>query len=140
MTEEQKIEALQRILQGANVAQVNLGDGYQTFNLHNDDGNKHDDAQVVEAEEVDSGMRSEGNEDPVITLLMPMFFNEKAEVVKFLSHIKGAKPTEITATVTRLVRERKISGLSCKGDMWKVMHDAGLYPNEKNTWNKQVII
>lgn len=33
MTEEQKIEALQRILQGANVAQVNLGDGYQTFNL-----------------------------------------------------------------------------------------------------------
>ena len=52
MTEEQKIEALQRILQGANVAQVNLGDGYQTFNLHNDDGNKRDDAQVVEAEEV----------------------------------------------------------------------------------------
>ena len=36
MTEEQKIEALQRILQGANVAQVNLGDGYQTFNLRND--------------------------------------------------------------------------------------------------------
>lgn len=36
MTEEQKIEALQRILQGANVAQVNLGDGYQTFNLGKD--------------------------------------------------------------------------------------------------------
>lgn len=36
MTEEQKIEALQRILQGANVAQVNLGDGYQMFNLGKD--------------------------------------------------------------------------------------------------------
>lgn len=36
MTEDQKIEALQRILQGANVAQVNLGDGYQTFNLSRD--------------------------------------------------------------------------------------------------------
>lgn len=36
MTEEQKIDALQRILQGANVAQVNLGDGYQTFTLRND--------------------------------------------------------------------------------------------------------
>ena len=36
MTEEQKIEALQRILQGANVAQVNLGDGYQTFNIGKD--------------------------------------------------------------------------------------------------------
>lgn len=39
MTEEQKIEALQRILQGANVAQVNLGDGYQTFNLGKAGGN-----------------------------------------------------------------------------------------------------
>lgn len=36
MTEDQKIEALQRIMQGANVAQVNLGDGYQTFNLGKD--------------------------------------------------------------------------------------------------------
>lgn len=36
MTEEQKIEALQRIMQGANVAQVNLGDGYQTFNIGKD--------------------------------------------------------------------------------------------------------
>ncbi len=46
MTEEQKIEALQRILQGANVAQVNLGDGYQTFNLRNNDDalRKEDDA------------------------------------------------------------------------------------------------
>lgn len=46
MTEEQKIEALQRILQGANVAQVNLGDGYQTFNLRNNDDTlrKEDDA------------------------------------------------------------------------------------------------
>lgn len=41
MTEEQKIDALQRIMQGANVAQVNLGDGYQTFNLRNNDDTLH---------------------------------------------------------------------------------------------------
>lgn len=38
MTDEQRINALQRILQGANVAQVNMGDGYQTFNM-GDEGN-----------------------------------------------------------------------------------------------------
>lgn len=53
MTEEQKIEALQRILQGANVAQVNLGDGHQTFNMGRD-GNWQQEpvtnAETVEAE------------------------------------------------------------------------------------------
>lgn len=96
--------------------------------------------QITNAGEVDNGMKSEGDEDPVITRLMPIFYNDKEEVGKFLSRIKGVKPTEITATVTRLVREGKVSALSCKGDMWKIMYDAGLYQNEKNTWNKQVII
>lgn len=96
--------------------------------------------QITNAGEVDNGMKSEGDEDPVITRLTPIFYNDKAEVRKFLSRIKGVKPTEITATVTRLVREKKVSALSCKGDMWKIMYDAGLYQNEKNTWNRQVII
>lgn len=55
MTEEQKIEALQRILQGANVAQVNLGDGYQTFNMGKDGKWKQEttpDVKVVDAEVV----------------------------------------------------------------------------------------
>ena len=56
MTEEQKIEALQRILQGANVAQVNLGNGYQTFNIGKDGNWQQEptaDAQVVDAEVVE---------------------------------------------------------------------------------------
>lgn len=52
MTEEQKIEALQRILQGANVAQVNLGDGYQTFNLGK--GGEWQQAPTTNAEVVDA--------------------------------------------------------------------------------------
>lgn len=53
MTEEQKLEALQRMLQGANVAQVNLGDGYQTFNMGKDEKWQQEplpEAEVVEAE------------------------------------------------------------------------------------------
>lgn len=66
MTEEQKIDALQRILQGANVAQVNLGDGYQTFNMGKD-GILHQasapNAEVVDAEVVD-GEASTKTEKP----------------------------------------------------------------------------
>ena len=96
--------------------------------------------QMVDAEDVDRGMKGEESEDPIVMQLIPIFYNDKAEIGKFLSRIKGVKPTEITATVTRLVKEGKVSALSCKGDMWKIMYDAGLYQNEKNTWNKQVII
>lgn len=66
MTEEQKIEALQRILQGANVAQVNLGDGYQTFNMGKD-GNLQQapapDAEVADAD-VAGGRTSAKAEKP----------------------------------------------------------------------------
>lgn len=63
MTEEQKIEALQRILQGANVAQVNLGNGYQTFNIGKDGNWQQEptaDAQVVDAEVVEYADAQEG--------------------------------------------------------------------------------
>lgn len=53
MTEEQKIEALQRILQGANVAQVNLGDGYQTFNIGKD--GKWQQKSIPNADVMDAG-------------------------------------------------------------------------------------
>lgn len=56
MTEEQKIEALQRILQGANVAQINLGDGYQTFNMGRDGKWQQEttpDVKVMDAEVVE---------------------------------------------------------------------------------------
>lgn len=60
MTEEQKIEALQRILQGANVAQVNLGDGYQTFNLRNNDDALRKEDDAVHFDNEDSSL-SESN-------------------------------------------------------------------------------
>ena len=48
------------------------------------------------------------------------------------------KPTAVTALVNRLVRENKISALSKKRDLWKVLHDAGLYKPTESNWNLQV--
>lgn len=65
MTDEEKINALQRLLQGANVAQVNLGDGYQTFNVGKD-GNCQQErtpsAEYADAEVVgDHSAQTSGN-------------------------------------------------------------------------------
>ncbi|MDO4196903.1 MAG: hypothetical protein Q4D33_12235 [Prevotellaceae bacterium] len=83
MTEEQKIEALQRILQGANVAQVNLGDGYQTFNMGRDGKWQLEttpDVKVVDAEVVE-------DDGKVDTPSIPKSMNGKG-VTSFFEKLK----------------------------------------------------
>ena len=57
---------------------------------------------------------------------------------KHIDAIKGAKPTQITELVKRMVKERKISDASCHKDLWQLLHDAGLYPPTNRNWNTQI--
>ena len=48
------------------------------------------------------------------------------------------KPTQITDKVNQLVREKKISDMSKHRDLWKVLHDSGIYDKSESNWNQQV--
>ena len=78
------------------------------------------------------------HEKSILNKLTPMFYGLEGEARDFLLKIKGMKPTQVTALVNKLVSDGKISELSRKRDLWKVLHDTGLYKPTDTNWYQQV--
>lgn len=74
----------------------------------------------------------------IIRKLKPMFYGDEDEAKAFLTSIQGMKSTQITNKVNQLARENKISELSRKRDLWKVLHNCGIYEKTETNWNNQV--
>jgi hypothetical protein len=74
----------------------------------------------------------------VVEKLKPMFYGQLEDAKAFLVSIQGMKPTQITDKVNQLVREKKISDMSKHRDLWKVLHDCGIYDKSESNWNMQV--
>ena len=76
--------------------------------------------------------------EELVGRLKPIFFGVEQGVRAFFADIQNMKPKQITARVTQLVKEGKISKMSCRRDLWKVLHDYGLYDRSESNWNQQV--
>lgn len=74
----------------------------------------------------------------VVEKLKPMFYGQVEDAKTFLVSIQGMKSTQITDKVNQLVREKKISDMSKHRDLWKVLHDCGIYDKSESNWNMQV--
>lgn len=76
----------------------------------------------------------------VIEMLKPLFYNNDDNVTRFLNEIDGMSSNNITDLVNQWVKEKLISdyGNSRKGDLWKILHDAKLYPRTIQNWNRRV--
>lgn len=75
------------------------------------------------------------NDAVLLNELSPFFFGKREEAHSFLCKIKGAKPTQIVSTINALIKERKISAVSCGKPLWTLLHDCGLYLPELRNWN-----
>ena len=74
----------------------------------------------------------------VVEKLRPMFYGQIEDAKAFLVSIQGMKPTQITDKVNQLVSDKKISDMSKHRDLWKVLHDCGIYDKSESNWNQQV--
>ena len=74
----------------------------------------------------------------VLDKLLPLFYSNRAIAQQFLESIRNAKGTQITELVNNLVKERKLSSLSCHRDLWKILYDHGLYHATESNWNRQI--
>lgn len=72
--------------------------------------------------------------------LKPIFYGNSVNAQMFLKAIRGMKPKGVTDYVNKLLdgKEKVISPLSCHRDLWKVLHDNGLYNPTEGNWNKYV--
>ena len=80
----------------------------------------------------------EEQQQEVVNKLKPIFFGKIEDAKAFLVSIQGMKSIQITNKVNQLVSERKISDLSKHRDLWKVLHDCGIYDKSESNWNMQV--
>ncbi len=87
---------------------------------------------------VQSSTELDEKQQDVVEKLKPMFFGQAEDAKAFLVSIQGMKATQITDKVNQLVAEKKISELSKHRDLWKVLHDCGIYERSESNWNMQV--
>ncbi len=77
-------------------------------------------------------------DEEVVNQLKPMFFGSEEDAKAFLVSIQGMKATQIINKVNQLVGEKKISEMSKHRDLWKVLHNCGIYERSESNWNMQV--
>lgn len=71
----------------------------------------------------------------LINELLPIFYNSVPDVISFLEEIDGiSKNPEIVKVATDYVSKGKISELSCRSDLWKVLNKHGLYKPSLTNW------
>ena len=76
----------------------------------------------------------------LIEKLKPIFYNNEEDVRLFLKEIVGMKHKDITDLVNKWVQNRRISdyGNSRKGELWRILEQAGLYTRSRQNWNRRV--
>lgn len=79
-------------------------------------------------------------EDPLVSQLLPYFYNNTDEVQDFITQIRGAKPIQVTTIVNSFLKRRKVSDKSCGVSLWKILHDTGFYAPELRNWHKYIEI
>lgn len=89
---------------------------------------KNDVSPIQEAEE----------ECPWIGEILNSFYSDKERALEFVRTIENMKPTQVTALVNEWLRQKKISPCSCHRDLWRPLHEHGLYEPSESNWNRLV--
>lgn len=87
-----------------------------------------------------NGQFDVNDDEELVKNLMPIFYNNEEEVLRFLKEIDGMAQEDMTDLVNRWVKEKRISdyGNSRKGVLWGILNKAGLYTRSKQNWNGRV--
>lgn len=93
-------------------------------------------AEEPEAEEEPIEEGPEDNE--MVRRLLPIFYNNRAEVLHFVHAVDGVSARVLTDYVNRLLREGKISKAACKKELWSILHEFHFYPYSSSNWNSRV--
>lgn len=98
---------------------------------------------VKDNESVDTKLPSQSHEsteanDKLVMDIKGCFYGDEEEARAFIERAKDMKDKDITAMVTKWVADNKISGMSHHRDLWKPLHDAGIYRATETNWNRSV--
>ena len=82
--------------------------------------------------------KGEGNSVDVLKQLKGCFFGDEEVARRFLNEVAGVKPTQVIEIVGKYIGKNEMSKLSCRRDLWKVLHENGYYEPTESNWNKAI--
>ena len=96
--------------------------------------------QELEAERAKEEQRHVGwmapeNNEVLLNLLTPIFYNDKEAVIVFLKDITGLKDVEVAERVIERVKSHVISDKSNRRPLWTFLKAANLYSACESNWN-----
>lgn len=109
---------------------VEKGGTYNEIHNHNSTDNSSNNTQV------NAVMAAEN--DSVAEQLLPIFKGEAEQVQQFLLAIRGAQPSQITALVNDLIKQKKIVADLRFKPLWEILNGHGLYAPSLQNWDKQI--
>lgn len=80
----------------------------------------------------------DATDEQIVGELLGIFYGDTEKAQDFLIKVKTMKGTDICVYVKKLVKERIISEMSFKKDLWEVLHNHGIYKATYRNWTAQV--
>lgn len=82
-----------------------------------------------------AGWTAPENNEVLVKLLTPIFYNDRDAVIAFLKDITGLKDEEVADKAIEGVKSHIISDKSNRRDLWKLLNAANLYSATETNWN-----
>lgn len=145
--EKQRIELLKQLFGDANIKaeQIVFGNGVYVEHI---DNHYYPEAEAKAGFAAGAAADGTGNtasthqeteeECPWIGEILNSFYSDKERALEFVRTIENMKPTQVTALVNEWLRQKKISPCSCHRDLWRPLHEHGLYEPSESNWNRLV--
>lgn len=78
------------------------------------------------------------SDEDVVNMIVGCFYGNKEAARQFVETIKGMPQKQIPSYVAELIREKVISNMSYGTDLWRPLHQTGLYSATCQNWTKRV--
>ena len=90
------------------------------------------------ADSQESGAVASPIDPGLVERLAPIFHDNPAQAENFIIAARHMTPPEITAHVNLLVKRRIISRRQCRRPLYRILHEAAIYPCSESNWNKMI--
>lgn len=121
-------------------AQINHVENFHAV-FDKDMGLSVDGCDLMEAARSAANSRPDSPDREWIAEILPCFFGIEEAALEFVRLARTVrKPTLITELANAWLKMGRISPMSCKRDLWKPLHEHGVYACSEQNWSQQMVI
>ena len=119
------------------INRIEAGEIKKDYDYSKVDGGIKDETITQTITKADAGTAE--NNETLLEKLMPIFYGNKEQAEVYIKKFKNiTNDVEKVQYTAQLVNENTISEMSCHRDLYRILHDHGLYNKSESNWNKVI--